>query len=440
MGKFLIYFSLVLFAASFGYLMNFLRTIQKDHTVGNAKYNLSKQQIIKSVILTAIPSVFYVLMFVGVSLDKHWHASVFEYFCLIFGGIITIYSLCAGIFSFVLHYYKTDLDEKESDILAVLWRVCIPVLLLGLACLTTGFADYIKYPLPSGFDFSNGSVLYGNEMANGIGIKFYGILIVSGALLCLGLTDHETYKKFKKHGLIDSLFLVAFIAGVLGARLWYCIVLEPADYLSDPITIFTTISDGGLAIQGGAIFGIGFGVAFMLLFRKYIDVRFMMDVAVPTILLAQVIGRWGNFFNQEVYGAVVNESALWFVPRIVRNNMFIGGFYRVPLFFIEGTINLIGYFFIRYFLGKVCKMHIGLGYQASFYLIWYGMVRACLEPLREGFTLHGHEGGFGYLQSWFVAFGMMVGGAILLLAFYFIHKTRQEKGLENEFGDKIING
>ena len=438
MAKFLIYFSLVIFVVGFGYLMYFLKTIVKDHTIGETKYHLTKEQITKSIILCAIPAVFFVLIFIGWSLDKHWHASVFEYFCLIFGGVISIYSLCAGVFSFVLHYYKLELDEKESNILAILWRVCIFIFLLGLACLTTGFADYIKYPLVSGFDFKTG-LLYGGEMASGIGIKFYGLLIVSGALLCFGLTDHLTYKKFKKHGLIDTLFIVAFLAGVLGARLWYCIILEPGDYLKDPITIFTTMTDGGLAIQGGAIFGIGAGVAFMLLFRKYIDVRFMMDVAVPTILLAQVIGRWGNFFNQEVYGAVVSESQLWFLPRIVKNNMFIEGAYRVPLFFIEGVINLFGYFFIRYFLGKVCKMHIGLGYQASFYLIWYGMVRACLEPLREGFTLHGHEGGFGYLQSWFIAFGMMAGGALLFLIMYLIHKDRKTKGLEDEFGDKIIN-
>lgn len=437
MSKFLIYFSLVAFVGCFVYLMYFLRKVLKTHVKGETAFSLDKTTVYFGLCISLVTALMYSLMFLGVVLDKSWELKFVEGFSLFFGSLVVAASLCVGVCSFVLHYYRTDLNPKESEILSILWRVCVATLLFGAAFLTNGFADHIAYPLISGFDFSSGSALYGGEMADGFGIKFYGILIVCGALICYAITDHMTYKKFKKHGLIDTLFIVAFLAGVLGARLWYCIILEPGDYLSEPITIFTTIADGGLAIQGGAIFGIGAGVAFMLIFRKYIDVRFMMDVAVPTILIAQVMGRWGNFFNQEVYGAVCNESALWFLPKMVRNNMLILGKYRVPLFFIEGTINLCGYFFIRYFLGKVCKFHIGLGYQSASYLIWYGMVRAILEPLREGFTLHGHEGGFGYLQSWFIAFGMMVGGVVLLLAFYFIHKNRQAKGLENEFGDKI---
>jgi phosphatidylglycerol:prolipoprotein diacylglycerol transferase len=109
--------------------------------------------------------------------------------------------------------------------------------------------------------------------------------------------------------------------------------------------------------------------------------------------------------------------------------MLIDGDYRVPLFFIEGTMNLAGYFFIRYFLGKVCKFRIGLGYQAASYIAWYGMVRVVLEPLRNG--------EFEYGQSWYVAFGMLGVGLLGILGFYILHRIRMEKGLEDENGDKI---
>jgi phosphatidylglycerol:prolipoprotein diacylglycerol transferase len=249
-----------------------------------------------------------------------------------------------------------------------------------------------------------------------------------------------TYKKFKKHGLIDTLFIVAFLFGILGARLWYCIVLEPEVYFggdAPPLYFLYGIVDGGLAVQGGALLGIIAGVTFMLLFRKYIDVRFMMDVAIPTILLAQAIGRIGNFFNQEVYGAVTTYDNLWYLPTIIRKNMEIGGQFRVPLFFIEAVMNIGGYFLIRYLLGKVAKFHIGLGYQASSYLVWYGIVRVVLEPLREGYTASTATEGFGYLQSYITAFVFIGIGLAMIAGFYIYHRIRMNKGIEDKFGDKV---
>ncbi len=118
--------------------------------------------------------------------------------------------------------------------------------------------------------------------------------------------------------------------------------------------------------------------------------------------------------------------------------MFIDGAYRVPLFLIEGLMNLAGYFIIRYFFGKVCRCHIGLGYQASFYIIWYGMVRAVLEPLREGFTLNvGHSEAYGYMQSWITSFVMIGVGILAFLMFLTIHLVRKHKNKENQYGEKI---
>ena len=407
-----------------------VRKIVKEHEIGQEKPKIEGKTNKELLILVCCFAGLLAISALSGFLSRHHeNVKVLEYCGVVLGPIIFGAALATGIGAFMLYYYKQELDEKQKKVCRYAWPICIVILVLGLWLYTEGVARHVYYPLVSGISFKEGWI-HGSEYADGFKVKFYGICIVLGALLCYCITDHMTYKKFKKHGLIDTLFIVAFFMGILGARLWYCFVLEPSIVKSYGfIYVFVGIIDGGLAVQGGAILGIAVGVAYMLIFRKYIDVRFMMDVAVPTILLAQVCGRWGNFFNQEVYGAVTTYEKLWFVPTIVKNNMFIDGEYRIPLFFIEGVMNLGGYFIIRYLLGEVCKFHVGLGYQASAYLVWYGMVRAILELLRDA--------EFMYKQSWYIAFGMMGAGLLMMLGFFILHKVRMQKGLEDQFGEKI---
>lgn len=421
---------LVLGLGFIGFFFYRLAKTKKAHISGEEFYKIGKSEGL---------NLFYIAASGGLSLSaasilmvivKNFAFNFLIGLALVFGPLIFVLSLCFGIGAFILCYYKLDLDKKQSNFLHMAWPLTIITLLIGLWIFTEGIAHNLSiYPLVNGLSFSEGFTHPGEKST----LAFYGILIVCGALICYAITDHMVYQKYKKHGLIDTLFVVAFLFGILGARLWYCIVLEPGYYFGNPdvptFYFLYGIVDGGLAIQGGALLGIATGVAFVLIFRKYMDVRFVMDVAIPTILIAQVMGRWGNFFNQEVYGAATTAKSLWFVPTIVRENMLINGEYRIPLFFIEGCINLGGYFFIRYFLGKVCKFHVGLGYQAASYLIWYGMVRVVLEKLRD------QE--FEYNNSWIVGFVMMGIGVALLGAFYLLHYLRAKRGLEDEFGNKI---
>ena len=428
--------SIVAALACLGYFIYRIVKIIKGHVIGEEKHKIEGKEKKELLYLVGITSGLFMVACLSLYfvLTKDEGSKWYEVIFTILGSLVFGCSLSAGIGAFSLYYYKPDLDEKQRDVCRYVWPVALALVFIGLWVFTEGVANHLIYPLVSGISFSEGFIR-GGEPGYGFKIKFYGLLIVSGALLCYAITDHMTYKKFKKHGLIDSLFLVAFLFGILGARLWYCIVLEPEFYFTNrpsgvgPFYFLFGIVDGGLAVQGGAILGIAAGVTFMLLFRKYIDVRFMMDVAIPTILLAQCIGRWGNFFNQEVYGAVTTREALWYVPTIVKNNMKISGQYRIPLFYIEAMMNLAGYFVIRYLLGKVCKFHIGLGYQAASYIVWYGMVRAILELFRDP--------EFMYKQSWYIAFGMIGGGLLLMLAFFLIHKMRMDKGLEDKFGEKV---
>ena len=433
--------SIVAALACLGYFIFRITKVVKGHVIGEEKHKIEGKERTELLVLAGITAGLFAVaalsLFLVLTKDGSgkWYEGIFSAFgALVFGGALAVGSGAFGLF-----YYRLDLDEKQRKFCQYAFPISIAVAVLSLFLFTEGIANHISYPLASGVSFTNGWI-YGGDAGDGFKIKWYGVFIVSGALLCYAITDHMTYKKFKKHGLIDSLFIVAFLFGILGARLWYCIVLEPDIYFSGnvpPLYFLYGIVDGGLAVQGGALLGIIAGVSFMLLFRKYIDVRFMMDVAIPTILLAQAIGRIGNFFNQEVYGLVTSYENLWFLPTIIRKNMLIGGDYRVPLFFIEAVMNIGGYFIIRYLLGKVAKFHIGLGYQASSYLVWYGIVRVVLEPLRDGYVASTDSESFGYLQSYITAFIFIGVGLLMILGFYIYHRIRMNKGIEDKFGDKI---
>jgi len=430
--KYVALIALLAAIACFVYFILRMRKIIKNHEIGQSTYKVEGKEKKELLLLIGIFGGLLTAAALANFLAKFSEgAKVLEYFAVVLGPAIAGISLAFAIGSFMLFYYKKELDEKQKKFFKYAWMISFIVMILGIWLYTEGIAEHIAYPLVSGFSTQDGW-LRGGELGGGLQIKWYGIVIVSGALLCYAITDHMTYQKTKKHGEIDTLFILAFLFGIFGARLWYCLVLEKGN-----VNIFE-MSKGGLAVQGGAILGIAAGVTYMLLFKKHIDVRFMMDVAIPTILLAQVAGRWGNFFNQEVYGSPTSINNLWYLPRIVRYNMDIYKLtyngvqhigYSVPLFFIEGTINLAGYFFIRYFLGKVCKFHVGLGYQAAAYLSWYGMVRILLEPLRDT--------EFEYSQSFFTAIGMFAGGLLLMLGFFILHKKRMNAGLEDYHGDKI---
>ena len=297
-----------------------------------------------------------------------------------------------------------------------------------------------KNPLPNSISFSKG-VGYPKSGDYGVTIAFYGIIIVGGAIISYFVADHALYAKYGKHGILDTLFLVAFPMGLIGARLWWCIVLEPGQIFygnfGESFIRLVDVRKGGMAIQGGALLGMISGIWFALKFRKYINIRWLVDVCVPTILIAQAVGRWGNFFNQEVYGMASDASSWWFLPKMIQQNMVIYSSidsvraFRVPLFLIESVINMAGYFIIRYAIGHGLKKFLRQGDLGFLYVAWYGLVRVSLEPLRSGFTLDlGSSAAFGYLQSWIVAFVMVAVGILGMVGIRIFEKIRISKGKE----------
>lgn len=153
---------------------------------------------------------------------------------------------------------------------------------------------------------------------------------------------------------------------------------------------------------------------------KKVSMWMYFDAIVPCILIAQFIGRWGNYCNQEVYGTAVTSEGLANFLNKCLPGMFINGEWKQPLFFWEGLGNL-AMFFVLYFGIEFIKQRKA-GDMAGAYFVWYGTFRACLEPLRD------HEAGFYYLTSVVTSIIWAVVGVLFILSNHLlIAKTREYK-------------
>ena len=208
----------------------------------------------------------------------------------------------------------------------------------------------------------------------GFPVYLYAIIIVSGMALAILLTAHF----FKKRGYdpydatIYALAVIPF--GVLGARL-YVFVFPWAGQAADWSTFFDFRS-GGLGIYGGVI--VGNVAAFAVAKIKKQDFRTVVDCIMPGLFIAQSIGRWGNFANQEAFGNLVTNPNWQFFPYAVYIDA-RGAWYQAT-FFYESLATFIG--FVVCMLWTRSKRY-KLGHLASFYGIYYGVARLFIEGLRS---------------------------------------------------------
>lgn len=109
----------------------------------------------------------------------------------------------------------------------------------------------------------------------------------------------------------------------------------------------------------------------------------VIDIVAPALLIAQVFGRWGNFFNKELYGPEIKNVTLFkaLLPRFITDNMYILGKYRHPTFLYEGSLNLLGAIIMLILRRKFTKLKSGD--LIGGYLVWYGVVRIITETLRS---------------------------------------------------------
>lgn len=210
----------------------------------------------------------------------------------------------------------------------------------------------------------------------GFEVMWYGILIGLGIVLAFILA----YKNAKKKGLnfdvlIDT-FLVSFPCAIIGARAYY-VIFEWNNYKGDLLSVFN-IRQGGLAIHGGLIGA--FLAAFIYTRVKKIKFLAYADLVAPSIILAQAVGRWGNFMNSEAHGDIVSKEFISIFPKFIQDGMYINGQYYNPTFLYESIWNIIVCIILVIILYKVKKGYEGI--VISSYMILYSIGRFFIEGLR----------------------------------------------------------
>lgn len=212
----------------------------------------------------------------------------------------------------------------------------------------------------------------------GIAVYWYAVIIVSGIVLAVWLSSKEAVKVGLKEDDVIDFMLWGLPSAIVGARLYY-VIFEWQDYVSNPMDIFL-IRNGGLAIYGGLIGG---GIALLIFTRnRFISTWTFLDIAAPSVILAQGIGRWGNFMNHEAYGPETTRSFLesLHLPKLIIDNMNIDGAYRQPTFLYESVWNLLG--FVVLILLRKKKNFLKEGEVFLSYVIWYAFGRFFIEGMR----------------------------------------------------------
>lgn len=233
-------------------------------------------------------------------------------------------------------------------------------------------------------------------------IRWYALCIIAGLILAVYLSAKEAPRKRIQADDVYDFILYAFPVAILGARLYY-VLFSWEQYKENPLEIFA-IWNGGLAIYGGLL--AGFLVLVFFTRYRFINTWDFLDIAAPSVMIAQSIGRWGNFFNQEAYGAKV--ANLDFLPAFIREQMYIDGSYRQPTFLYESVWNLLGFILII-FLRRKTKF-LKQGEITLFYLMWYGLGRLFIEGMRtDSLMLAGLR-----VSQWFSLILVVIGLVLLL--------------------------
>lgn len=201
-------------------------------------------------------------------------------------------------------------------------------------------------------------------------VYWYGLIICVAIFFAIFLACILSKKKGYSIDMPLNVALVILPTGILCGRL-FSVLFDDGLSISDYFNFRT----GGMSIIG-AIIGGGLGLLIYTFIKKDKDKLKYFDILCVVLILAQAIGRWGNYFNGEVYGKLISSDS-WAArfPIAVK----IGENYYQALFFYESVLDLIGFIFL-------CQIYLGTkrsGNTVGFYLIYYGTIRTILESFRE---------------------------------------------------------
>ena len=238
----------------------------------------------------------------------------------------------------------------------------------------------------------------------GVDVMWYGILISLGMVLAVLIT----YKRAPRHDIqpdkILDFVLICIPLGIIGARLYY-VVFNWSYYAGDLMKIIN-IRSGGLAIHGGLLFGLGAAVILCLIWK--IRPMNVLDLVIPTVALAQAIGRWGNYFNSEAHGGPTDLP--WAVM--------IDGVPCHPTFLYESIWCFLLFLFLlwldnhRKFEGQIFLM----------YGMLYSVERFFVEALRTDSLMIGP-----FKQAQVLSLSLIVICAVVYVILNRRHKTKSKK-------------
>ncbi|AMX83192.1 MULTISPECIES: prolipoprotein diacylglyceryl transferase [Anoxybacillaceae] len=209
-----------------------------------------------------------------------------------------------------------------------------------------------------------------------LSIHWYGIIIGTGLLLGLYIATNEAVKRGLQKEVFTDLVLWAVPIALICARIYY-VIFNWSYYSQHPNEIIA-IWKGGIAIHGALIGAIVTTVVFAK--KKNLSFWKLADIAAPSIILGQAIGRWGNFMNQEAHGGPVSREFLesLHLPDFIINQMYIEGSYYHPTFLYESLWDLIGFLILLI----LQRLNLKRGEVFLTYVIWYSIGRFFIEGMR----------------------------------------------------------
>ena len=234
-----------------------------------------------------------------------------------------------------------------------------------------------------------------------IEVRWYGIIMVTGIILAF----LYAYYRSKHEGVsFDDLLdyaIFTVLSGIVGARLYYVITSGQKYTFGEIFAIW----NGGIAIYG-AIIGGATALLCVSLYKK-IKWQKAFDMVCPGVMIGQIVGRWGNFFNGEAYGeSPAEDSLLYFMRMELRHEGWSNSYLCQPTFLYESLWNLVGFLIINALYKK--KKYDGQIFLM--YITWYGFGRMLIEGLRTDSLMVG-----SFRISQVVAFLCFIAGTILLI-------------------------
>ncbi|EAC9138740.1 prolipoprotein diacylglyceryl transferase [Listeria monocytogenes] len=216
-----------------------------------------------------------------------------------------------------------------------------------------------------------------------ISVKWYGVIIASAVVIALLLALSEANKRKMDKEIIVDLLIWAIPISIISARIYY--VIFEWDFYKNNLGEIVKIWHGGIAIYGALIGAVLTAIIFSRI--KKISFWQLADVVAPSLIIAQAIGRWGNFMNQEAHGAETTRSFLesLHLPDFIINQMYIDGAYYQPTFLYESLWNVIGFVILLIIRRtKIRRGELFLGY-----VIWYSFGRFFIEGMRTDSLMWG---------------------------------------------------